>query len=82
MKHFIDINTTSKKDLLHILALAQSIKAEMRSGKQRTELRKKVIGLLFQKPSTRTRVSFEVGITQLGGRAITLHNDEVGLGKR
>jgi ornithine carbamoyltransferase len=82
MKHFLDIKDYSKEDLLSILDLARTIKAEVKSGKHRTDLAGKTLGLLFEKPSTRTRVSFEVGMRQLGGSVITLQKDEVGLGNR
>ncbi|RAP35818.1 ornithine carbamoyltransferase [Candidatus Marinamargulisbacteria bacterium SCGC AAA071-K20] len=82
MKHFLDIKNTSKEDLIKLLNLAQTLKEEVKSGQQRDDLQGKTLGLLFQKPSTRTRVSFEIGMGQLGGRVITLQKDEVGLGKR
>jgi ornithine carbamoyltransferase len=76
---FTDIAQLDVGQLEAILELAGQIKA----GRWRqTPLAGRSIALMFQKPSVRTRVSFDVGITRLGGHPITLHDGEVGLGRR
>jgi len=76
---FTDIAQLDAGQLEAILELASRIKA----GRWRqTPLAGRSIALIFQKPSMRTRVSFDVGITRLGGHPITLHDGEVGLGRR
>jgi ornithine carbamoyltransferase len=82
----------SKKDLLSmsdlrteeiklILQLAARIKKEHKHGRSRPVLRGKSLGMLFQKPSTRTRVSFEVGMNQLGGNAVYLSTNDIQLSR-
>ncbi|HEC69327.1 MAG TPA: ornithine carbamoyltransferase [Candidatus Omnitrophica bacterium] len=80
MKHFISLTDLTLKDFREIFQLTE----ELRNNPQRFNqvLGGKFIGLLFEKPSLRTRVSFEVGINQLGGKAIYLSSQEVQLGKR
>tara|TARA_A100001015_G_scaffold282188_1_gene346197 strand:- start:1442 stop:2305 length:864 start_codon:yes stop_codon:yes gene_type:complete len=79
MKHFIDIIDFSKKDILQLIKQALKMK---QNPFDYNFLNNKNVGLIFEKPSTRTRVSFEVGIQQLGGHAIVLKKDEIGLGDR
>ena len=80
MKHFISLKDLSEKEILYIFELAKDIKKN--PSKFSGQLSGKCIGLLFQKPSLRTRVSFEVGIYQLGGKPIYLSPKEVQLGIR
>ncbi len=79
-KDFVSIDDLSAKDIEKIFKLAD----EVRSDRKRFEksLSGKSLGLLFQKPSNRTRVSFEVGMTQLGGHSIYLGPDDIKLGER
>ena len=81
-------SSSSKRDLLSmqdltpadisaILKLASRLKKEQKSGKPRQLLRGKTLGMIFQKPSTRTRVSFEVGMNQLGGHALFLGASDI-----
>lgn len=65
-----------------MLNLAVDLKKAWRSGGNEPLLKGKVLGLVFQKPSLRTRVSFEVAMQHLGGSALSLLPDEIGLGKR
>src|SRR5438552_3059724 len=65
-----------------VLDDAARLKAEWRSGVRMAPLAGKVLALLFEKPSLRTRMSFEVGMIQLGGTSRFLSSAEVGLGKR
>jgi ornithine carbamoyltransferase len=82
MRHFIDLSSWSTKDLWHIIKLATFLKLEWQTGGNKPVLKNKVLGMVFQKPSLRTRVSFEVAMQHLGGQAIMIGPDEVGLGKR
>jgi len=82
MKHFLRISDWSSEDLQALLDLAVLLKAEQRNGGNAPVLKGKTLGLIFQKPSLRTRVSFEVGMRQLGGDSLNLGPDEIGLGKR
>lgn len=82
-QHFLSIRETSTADLERILDRAITLRDERNAGKQHAPvLAGKTLGMFFEKPSLRTRVSFEQGMYELGGRAIVLGQDEVGLGKR
>lgn len=79
----------SRKDLLSILDLTPSeiahvidVACEMAAGRPSSVLAGKTVALLFEKPSLRTKVSFQVGVTQLGGYCLSMGPDEVGLGVR
>lgn len=76
MPHFLDINQISKKDLRYILALAGEIKARLKEGEYHKPLMNKQLAMIFEKPSTRTRASFEVGMNQLGGNSIMMNSEE------
>jgi ornithine carbamoyltransferase len=82
MRHFLDFTDWTTKDLWHIIQLAAHLKLEQQSGGNRPVLKDKTLGMVFQKPSLRTRVSFDVGMRHLGGHAIMIGPDEIGLGKR
>ncbi len=82
MRDFLSIANLSRDDLRRILDRALEIKDELKRGRWRSELSGKTVALLFQKPSLRTRVSFEQGVRQLGGHALYLSPPEVGLGER
>ncbi len=72
MRHLISLKEQSKQDILDILNLAQKIKADKKAGKLTNYLPNKTLIMLFQKTSTRTRLSFEAAMTDLGGHAIFL----------
>jgi ornithine carbamoyltransferase len=72
MKHIISLKEQSKEDILEMLQMAQKIKAERNAGKLTNYFPNKTLIMLFQKTSTRTRLSFEVAMTELGGHAIFL----------
>jgi ornithine carbamoyltransferase len=76
-KHLISLKDYSRDDLEEIFALAEKMKADPGSFNQ--ALLGKTLAMIFQKPSTRTRVSFEVGMFQLGGLAVVLNHDEIQL---
>jgi ornithine carbamoyltransferase len=82
MRHFIDLADWSTEDLRQLLNLAVEIKKEWQSGGNQPVLRGKALAMIFQKPSLRTRVSFEIGMQQLGGTALMIGPQEIGLGKR
>lgn len=82
MKHFLELSSWATNDLWHILQLATHLKMEWQTGGNRPVLKGKILGMVFQKPSLRTRVSFDVAMKHLGGDAIMLGPDEIGLGKR
>src|SRR5262245_51108848 len=82
MLHFLEIADLSSSELEHLLRLAVQLKLEWQSGGNRPVLGGKVLAMVFQKPSLRTRVSFEVGMLHLGGHALYLNPSEIGLGQR
>src|SRR3989338_8599829 len=79
-KDLISIKDLSAKEIAEVFSLAQKIKAS--KNKFSSALKGKSVGLVFQKPSNRTRVSFEVGVWELGGNCIYLGPDEISLGQR
>ena len=85
MKHFLDIHTTDKADLRAILDDAHRIKTA-RAGQPKgtpdaeQPLKNHIVALIFEKPSTRTRVSFDVGVRQMGGETLVLTGSEMQLG--
>lgn len=83
MKHFLSITDLSATELMQVLTMAKKLKAEIQqSGKNQEVLKNKTLGMVFEKPSLRTRLSFETGMTQLGGHAIYLAPQDIGLGVR
>jgi len=82
MKHFITIPELTSEQVQHILDVALQLKDEWKKGGNRPILAGKSLALVFQKPSLRTRVSFEMAMHHLGGYAFYLSPDEIGLGKR
>ncbi len=83
LTHFTDLNEISSEQFWGLLRLAKRLKDErMQSGKNEPILAHKSLAMIFQKPSLRTRVSFEMGMQHLGGYAFYLSPQEVGLGSR
>jgi ornithine carbamoyltransferase len=80
IKSFIDLNSFKKKQLTEIFSLAQKIKKNPK--KYDNLLKNKSLGLLFEKQSTRTRLSFSIGMKKLGGNVIELNHNQIGFGKR
>ena len=83
MQHFLSISDFSADELWQILHKAKALKDELKEqGRNQPILQGKILGMIFQKPSLRTRVSFEVGMLHLGGEALYLSPNEIGLGGR
>jgi ornithine carbamoyltransferase len=82
MKHFLSIADLTTEELWQVLNLARELKAEWQGGGNEPILKGKTLGMIFQKPSLRTRVSFEMAMIHLGGQALYLSPDEIQLGKR
>jgi len=80
--HLITLMDWETERIRELLALAHELKGRARAGTLEPTLRRKTLALLFEKPSMRTRVSFEVAMTQLGGNSIYLSQSDVNLGKR
>jgi ornithine carbamoyltransferase len=82
MRHFLEIAEWSTSELDQLIRLAVHLKLEWQSGGNQPILGGKVLGMIFQKPSLRTRVSFDVAMLHLGGHALYLSPAEIGLGQR
>ena len=76
-KNVLTLDELDSKEIEHLLELAIELKKEQKKGHEKPILQNKTLAMIFEKPSTRTRVSFEVGMLQLGGHAITLSSDNL-----
>jgi ornithine carbamoyltransferase len=81
-RHFTDIDDLSADELGAVLDTASELKSQVSRGEREPLLERQTLGMVFEKPSTRTRISFETGMTQLGGHAIFLGPEDIGLGER
>jgi len=81
-RDFLDLSSLSTDEFHGLLTLAARLKAELKIGVEHPHLRGKTLAMVFQKPSLRTRITFETGMAQLGGHAIYLAPSDVGLGER
>lgn len=81
MKHFISLFDVSEAEILGLLDAADRLKAQLKSGVPHALLPGKTLAMVFSKSSTRTRVSFEVGMYQLGGHALFLNANDIQLGR-
>jgi ornithine carbamoyltransferase len=81
-KDLLSLADLSSDELWHLLNVAQELKEEWQAGGNQPILTGKTLGMIFQKPSLRTRVSFEMAMRHLGGQAMYLSPDEIQLGKR
>ena len=82
MKHFLSTADLTRDSAQSLFRLATDLKQGLKSGRRPTPLAGRTFALIFEKPSLRTRVTFEVGINQLGGRGVYLSGQEIGLGTR
>jgi ornithine carbamoyltransferase len=82
MREFLSIADLTRADALRLFETAGELKRRWKSGSRGAALAGRTMALIFEKPSLRTRVTFEVGTVQLGGRAVYLAGGEVGLGTR
>ena len=80
VRHFVSVGDLEPAQLAHLLDLAASLKAQRGRGEPR--LRGRTVAQIFEKPSLRTRLSFDVGVAELGGHCVYLSPQEVGLGRR
>jgi ornithine carbamoyltransferase len=80
-RHLTAVRDWSPADLRTLLDLADEVKRLQKAGEEHRLLPGRSLGMIFEKPSTRTRVSFEVGIAQLGGTALYLRSDDLQLGR-
>ena len=82
MKNFVSLTELSADEIWTVLNKAIELKTEWKNGGNKPILKGKVLALVFQKPSLRTRVSFDVGMLHLGGHGLYLSPNEIGLGGR
>ena len=80
-KNFLTLEELSSKELLQLLDLSMKLKKDFKKGKQSPILKNKTLAMIFQKPSTRTRVGFETGMFQLGGYALNLSSSDMQLSR-
>ena len=82
IKHFLAISDSSKGEILEIFDLAEDLKSKQKNAEPHKFLDGKTLAMIFAKPSARTRVSFEIGMLQLGGHALYLGPNDIQIGKR
>jgi ornithine carbamoyltransferase len=82
VSHFLSIRDLAREDLPRLFALMAELKARQKARDRWTPLPGRTLALIFEKPSLRTRVTFEVAMVQLGGAAVYLAAQEIGMGKR
>jgi ornithine carbamoyltransferase len=82
MKHLLSITDLSRSDVEELFRLAAEGKAGLKAGRHATPLAGRTLAMVFEKPSLRTRVTFEVSMAQLGGAAVYLSAQDIGLGRR
>lgn len=79
--HFLSIFDLTSEEIVHLLQEASNLKQELKNCVPHPHLKGKTLGMIFEKSSTRTRVSFEVGMMQLGGNALFLNSKDIQLGR-
>ncbi len=81
-RDFLDLSSLTPAELNGLLGLAIRLKSELKSGLEHPYLRGRTLAMIFQKPSLRTRITFETGMGQMGGHAIYLAPGDIGIGER
>lgn len=81
MRHFLTLNDFSKDEILEILNLAIKIKKEAKARDFKSYLKDQKLAMIFEKSSTRTRISFDVGMNELGGHALFLSSNDIQIGR-
>ena len=81
MRHFLTLKDFTKEEILEIIDIGLGIKKNLKNKVYKKELDMQTLGMIFEKSSTRTRVSFETGMFQLGGHALFLSNRDIHLGR-
>ncbi len=79
--HCLSLEDLSKDDMLYLINLSQEIKQKLEKGEEYKPLKGAILGMIFEKSSTRTRLSFEVGMKRLGGDAVFLSTRDIQLGR-
>ncbi|HEV8457379.1 MAG TPA: ornithine carbamoyltransferase [Methylomirabilota bacterium] len=82
MNHFLSVRDLARDEIPRLFALIAELKGKLKARDRATPLAGRTMALIFEKPSLRTRVTFEVAMVQLGGAAVYLAAQEIGLGKR
>ena len=80
-KDLLCVTDFSKSEIMSLFDFSLKLKKETRQGKTNTFLKGKTLAMIFEKSSTRTRVSFETGVFQLGGHALFLSKDDIQIGR-
>jgi len=81
VRHFLTLKDFTKEEILEIIEIGLEIKKDLKAGNYKKELEMQTLAMIFEKSSTRTRVSFETGMFQLGGHALFLSNRDIHLGR-
>jgi ornithine carbamoyltransferase len=81
LRHFLTLKDFTKEEILEIVNLGLEIKRDLKAGIYKKELENQTLAMIFEKSSTRTRVSFETGMFQLGGHALFLSNRDIQIGR-
>lgn len=81
MKHLLSLHDLSVEEVEEIIKLGLKLKKKLKSGKKHKTLKGKTLGMIFSKSSTRTRVSFETGMFQLGGHSLFLSSNDIQIGR-
>jgi ornithine carbamoyltransferase len=81
-RNFLKISDCTKEELLHLLEDSAKLKQQLKDQTDHQRLKGKSLAMIFEKPSSRTRISFEVGMFQLGGQALNINANDIKMGER